>query len=31
MVKGAYANFLKALEEFATTEAWKSINKKVHF
>lgn len=26
MVKGAYSNFLKALEEFATTEAWKSFS-----
>ena len=30
MVKGAYTNFFKALEEFATTEIWKSLSKKVH-
>jgi len=31
MLKGAYFNALKALEEFATTEVWKSLNKKIHF
>ena len=30
MVKGAYSNFWKALEEFATTEAWRSLSKKMH-
>jgi len=30
MVKGAYSNFWQALEEFATTEAWRSLSKKMH-
>jgi hypothetical protein len=30
MVKGAYSNFWKALEEFATTEVWRSLSKKLH-